>query len=405
MDQAFLAAAHDYRGRLAATADGNAFRELWRTTNLAYAMEAHDPYSPEYRNEVLAMFQALTAQAYDTGLEMTSTKQGGADFQLGYPWVSRNPAVIATELAKTVQAFQALQAAPPPAPVVEFGAGWGNLSVPLAQAGYDVTTVDLDSGFNTRLRRLASERGVALQVFEGTFMQAVEQLPGPYAAVVFQSSFHHCLDFDAMLGAIAGGMLAPDGSIFFLSEPVYDSLGFPWGLRYDGEALWAIMCNGWLELGFSEDFFTSLLLRHGLLPTRVAGVPGHVGPGWRAQRAQVGARLAELVLPARYDAGFHAAADVGWGRFCRASAVLPGMGRPSCTLALRNFGPIPLCLTLRSGTSIELLTVQPHEARQVAAPLHADDLHITSEIWVPNAVIGNGDERELGVAVIDIRWD
>ncbi len=405
MDQAFLAAAQDYRGRLAAAADPNAFRELWRSTNLPYAVGAGDPYSPEYRDEVLALFQGLTAQTYNTGLEMTSTKQGGADFQLGYPWVSRNPAVIATELAKTVQAFQALQAVPPPAPVVEFGAGWGNLSVPMAQAGYDVTTVDLDDGFNTRLRRLAAERGVALQVFQGTFMQAVEQLPGPYAAVVFQSSFHHSLDFDAMLGAITSGMLAPDGSIFFLSEPVYDGLAFPWGLRYDGEALWAIMFNGWLELGFSEDFFTGLLLRHGLLPTRVAGVPGHVGPGWRARRAQVGARLAELVLPARYDAGFHAAADVGWGRFCRANAALPGMGRPSCTLTLRNFGPVTLAVALRSGTSTGLLTVQPHEAREVAAALPGGDLHITSETWVPNAVIGNGDERELGVAVTDVRWD
>lgn len=297
-----------------------------------------------------------------------------------------------------------MQPVPPPASVIEFGAGWGNLSLPLAQAGYGVTTVDLDSGFNARLRRLAGERNVALRVFQGTFMQAAEQLPGPFAAVVFQSSFHHCLDFDELLAAITGEMLNPDGSIFFLSEPVYDSLVFPWGLRYDGEALWAIMFNGWLELGFSEDFFTTLLLRHGLLPTRVGGVPGHVGPGWRAQRAQAGARFAELVLPARYDAGFHAAAEPSWGRFCRATAVLPGMDRPSCILTLRNFGPVALGIALRSGTGTSTLTVQPHETREVAAALHGDDLHITSETWVPDAVIGNSDQRELGVALTDVRW-
>ncbi len=39
----------------------------------------------------------------------------------------------------------------------------------------------------------------------------------------------------------------------------------PWGVRTDGESLWAIRRNGWLELGFHPDYFRQALGRVGLV--------------------------------------------------------------------------------------------------------------------------------------------
>ena len=38
---------------------------------------------------------------------------------------------------------------------------------------------------------------------------------------------------------------------------------YPWGLRLDGESIRSISEFGWMELGFSEDYFGELLMRHG----------------------------------------------------------------------------------------------------------------------------------------------
>ncbi len=46
-------------------------------------------------------------------------------------------------------------------PILELAAGSGRLAVPLAQAGYEVTAIDVDPAMLARARRRASEAGVA----------------------------------------------------------------------------------------------------------------------------------------------------------------------------------------------------------------------------------------------------
>ena len=58
--------------------------------------------------------------------------------------------------------------------------------------------------------------------------------------------------------------LSLNGRIFFLLEPIMPYFDRPWGfVRYDGETWYQIRKNGWLEIGFREDFFEQLLLRTG----------------------------------------------------------------------------------------------------------------------------------------------
>jgi hypothetical protein len=80
---------------------------------------------------------------------------------------------------------------------------------------------------------------------------------------VFFESFHHCADHNRLLRALAAA-LAPGGHVYFGAEPITRDFPVPWGIRTDGESLWAIRQNGWLELGFRESYFRTALRRAGL---------------------------------------------------------------------------------------------------------------------------------------------
>jgi SAM-dependent methyltransferase len=70
---------------------------------------------------------------------------------------------------------------PPPATVLDIGAGTGFLSLLLAGQGYDVTAADLSPGMLARLRAKAAERGLSIRAVEA---DALDPPPGDFDAVV-----------------------------------------------------------------------------------------------------------------------------------------------------------------------------------------------------------------------------
>jgi SAM-dependent methyltransferase len=70
---------------------------------------------------------------------------------------------------------------PPPATVLDVGAGTGFLSIPLARLGYAVTALDISRGMLTRLQEKVAAEGLAVAVVE----QPAEEPPaGPFDVVV-----------------------------------------------------------------------------------------------------------------------------------------------------------------------------------------------------------------------------
>ncbi len=63
-------------------------------------------------------------------------------------------------------------------------------------------------------------------------------------------------------------LLNEGGKIIFAAEPITDDFPIPWGLRLDGESLWAIRNFGWCELGFQESYFRELMARNNLIITK-----------------------------------------------------------------------------------------------------------------------------------------
>jgi SAM-dependent methyltransferase len=156
--------------------------------------------------------------------------------------------------------------------VVEFGAGWGNLTADLVATGLDVTVVELDPKFCSLIGQRCKGPG-ELTVHQGDMLDFTTD--EPFDAAVFFESFHHCADHLALLDRLHR-VVTPGGSVLFAAEPI-QALGYPWGPRLDGLSVWSSRTYGWLELGFDRHYFDAALAR----------------TGWVGRRLGLGARPAE----------------------------------------------------------------------------------------------------------------
>jgi 2-polyprenyl-3-methyl-5-hydroxy-6-metoxy-1,4-benzoquinol methylase len=400
----FIRDAQSFKETLATAKNFDEIRKLWTSTRIEYSYDCTDPYSPEYKQEVLDLYRRLTTETYTPMNELTSTKQTADTFDVGYPWVTQNLEVISQEMAKVVQAMRALHSRQlEGGKLIEFGAGWGNLAIPLAKSGQKMTVVDIDDGFLRRITKIAEKDGLEIKCLKGDFLQVSKSIAEKYDAVLFQSSFHHCLDFSSILDSIRDRLLSETGCIFFFSEPIHKNFSFPWGLRFDGESLWAIMCNKWLELGFDQDFFLDLMLRKGFFVSKVEAIPGLVGDGWIASRGSSGIPFEKLILTSFHNDSFHASDTMeGHGRFCREESFLPGLEKSvysSYECVFHNFSLRDINIFFSSFEKDINAKIPAGRERIIRVNGQCKNVSIRSETYVPHEMYGNGDTRSIGVAL------
>ena len=254
-----------------------------------------DPFSEAFRTAQLDLYAQIAGKAYNSANEITRFDVEAA---------MRRPFPFATNSSSTAGSyFMAIgyllrcMALPPESRVLEFGAGWGISSIWLAQLGHHVTTVDIEPCFCQLISRRAAHEDVEIEVVNADFFW-IEQQNRQFDVVIFQGCFHHCDDHLRLLRALAP-RVAPEGRIFFSSEPVMKNFPQPWGIRLDGNSLWAIRKNGWLELGFRDDYFVRALARTGWFGRQLE-VPdgGDALTVWEA-RHMAAARFAFLATDVR----------------------------------------------------------------------------------------------------------
>lgn len=162
---------------------------------------------------------------------------------------------------------------------LEYGAGFGQSALALARLGVNVDTVDISEAFCGFVRAQAEFFRVPLHAHHGSF-GAVPRPDRRYRLIWFYESFHHCVEFKALLPTLER-LLEPGGRIVLGGEPIveqpYEAVPYPWGVRLHSEVAVVMRRTGWFELGFTEAFLHELFARHGFLGDRVDCAPSLFG--------------------------------------------------------------------------------------------------------------------------------
>jgi len=218
-----------------------------------------DPYSAEYAKIQFNLYHKISGKNYSVQNEKSEFNLDSAIVR-PFPYYTESCETVGDHLAAIAHVIRSMKLKPR-ASIVEFGPGWGNTTLFLAMMGFDITAVDIEENFCNLISQRAARAGVEINVINADFSW-IEQIADSVDAILFFESFHHCSDHLRIIRALDKAV-KDDGKVFFAAEPVTPDFSVPWGIRLDGESLWAIRRHGWLELGFSERYFVGTLKKFG----------------------------------------------------------------------------------------------------------------------------------------------
>ena len=235
-----------------------------------------DPFSSQYRDWTWSLYCSISGHSEYTIANESSPFDLERAIVRPFPFETGSATVVGGDLVARGHLMRCLGDASlgltPPARIVEFGPGWGNLTIDLVSTGFEVTAVEVDEQFCTLIQKRCLSPENLTVVREDMLAFAPEDL---YDAAIFFESFHHCADHLTMLRNLHN-IVRPGGAVFFASEPV-QKMDYPWGPRLDGLSVWSTRSYGWLELGFDASYFELALSQ----------------TGWNAKRRRLGTRMNE----------------------------------------------------------------------------------------------------------------
>jgi SAM-dependent methyltransferase len=376
---------------------------------------AADAFSAGYADWVMQTYRRIAAiDAYDVEAH-EADRNVVPDLALPeyFPYSTRDLGFIGRYMAGVGMILAEL-GLPPGSRIVEYGVGWGHVAAALARAGHDVTVVDIEAKF----LRLAQRQAEALGCRIGTHYGAFGDRPFPSGepradAVVFFEAFHHAFEHLDVLRRLRKDVLRPGGVLLLAAEPVHPAFPYPWGIRPDGHALWAVRRHKWMELGFQEDYLIRALIREGFLVSRIhVEALGPFGLLYRARLHDGHVSTRGLMLPATEAASWAAQPSEGephlWAQVDSRATLDHDPSWAGMTVVAANHMPVPLAVTMDAGGAGPAVrrVVAPGErfAQYLSLPASGRELRIWSETAVP-ALLGVGaDRRPLGVAVEEWRY-
>ena len=256
-------------------------RRVFHTFRMDFSRQLPpDPFGPEYRDFQMTLYEHIAGKHY--ALQNERTLFDVAAYQgRPFPYYTGSSTTAGAHLQAIGFLLRSLDL-PPGARVVEFGPGWGNTTIALALLGFRVTAIEIEPNFCEVIRTRAAQNFVDVDVIQADFFWS-ETVTEPYDAAIFFECFHHCDDHMRLLRALHTAV-KPEGKIYFASEPILPNYQVPWGVRMDGESLWAIRNFGWLELGYDEAYFQAALARAGWIGTKHACPDPNWAGVWEACR-------------------------------------------------------------------------------------------------------------------------
>lgn len=255
-----LAAVDTLRATLERARNDDELRWLFDTCESAFDLDVPtDPFSAEYRLQQLALYGQLHGRPYAKSNER-SPMDVQAMAKSPFPRVHGSSSTVGDQLMGIGFLIKTLRL-PKGARILAFGPGWGTTARALAKVGHDVLAIDVGQNFVDLIQeRARMERIDTLEARQDDFFDIESQPEASFDAVLFFECFHHCDDHLRLMDGF-DRVLKPGGIVCLAAEPINDQFPLPWGLRMDGQSLWAIRRNGWLELGFRLDYFRAAMAR------------------------------------------------------------------------------------------------------------------------------------------------
>lgn len=250
---------------VAAMTSDDALRKKFTSFRMEAMLDVpFDPYSEEYREHQLALYKHIAGKDYNSSNEVIKFPvMLMADRP--FPFTTQSCHTVGNHLMGIAYMIK-IMALQPNAKILEFGPGWGNTTECLARMGFDVTAVDIADDYVRLIRERAKRLNLSINAICADF-NYIETIDDKFDAIVFFECFHHASDHLRLLRGLKR-VVKDDGIVVFGAEPILDSFPLPWGLRLDGESLWAIRRHGWLELGFQEKYFRNTLQKLGWTVTK-----------------------------------------------------------------------------------------------------------------------------------------
>lgn len=282
--------------------DDDALRKAFSGYSAAYDLNLpSDPSGPAYQRHQMALYERLAGKKYTPANEVSDFDLEAA-ITSPFPYRTRSADTVGKQLMAIGFLIQTM-ALPQGARILEFGFGWGNTTLALAQMGYQVTAVDIEKNYCDLLGTRAGMNRQAIEVVHADF-DYLKTVEGQFDAVLYFECFHHASNHLELMAAF-DRVVAPGGIVCFGAEPITPDFPVPWGLRMDGESLWAIRRMGWLELGFNEAYFESAMRRFGW------NLSYHRGADSPWSSAVIARRRSEMVERYSFAAGGGLQTEVG----------------------------------------------------------------------------------------------
>ncbi len=225
-------------------------------------LAAMDPFLPGYKDAAMELYLHLRGRS-DQGYVPTRDEvcAGALPDNLWtelVPWSFRDAGMVAEHVFAWAHILTHL-GLPAGGSLLEYGPGSGQVLLMAARMGYRACGVDIDAGALRTIEAQAAHLRLAVETECAVFGDGFAGQS--FDAILFYEAFHHAFDFDELL-VILRGRLKSGGRVVLCGEPIVrevcGAVPYAWGPRLDALSVFCTRRFGWMELGFTHDYFVSL---------------------------------------------------------------------------------------------------------------------------------------------------
>ncbi|MCK5685062.1 class I SAM-dependent methyltransferase [bacterium] len=376
-----------------------------------------DPFSDEYLHEIKQLFYKLTnttSYAPEINEKAKFLTDGSSNFRNFIAPYNYNYSNFVGDLLSAYGLVVKSLDVKSGDSILEYGAGTGGISIPLARMGCLVSVIDIDNNYLEIIRKQCQWYDIKIRTKEGLFGENIND-NDKYDRILFYEAFHHSLDHQHVLRKLPD-MLNENGMIYFTGEPILDeesyfsdAVPYMWGPRLDGLSLRAMRDQGWCELGFKEKYFIHLLLKNGFTVRKNTKFQNNRANGYIAElnNGSIDISKGHLIESVNLEKKIHKSEETFVWTSSSSSIPLDQYHHWD-EIEFCFYNPLPLAREVNIIADKNYSLKIPEKSRKsfkIKIYGILEEIFIDCEPFVPSKKIaGSNDTRELGIAIETINY-